>query len=87
MKQTEQQKKDARREVNHAYYTRNSTKWRTVYPKSTTSKLGTGNLGMHKLDDEYDEMRAVRAELIRLGLKSVYTSLKSVCTKVHTRGK
>lgn len=36
------------------------------------TEIGTGDLGSHKLDNHYTEYKAIRVELERLGLKSVW---------------
>lgn len=69
------QKKASRKEANHRYYIRNSSKWGEFYPKSISSQLGTGNLAAHKLVDENAELKAIHKELRRLGLKSVRTKV------------
>ena len=66
---TSEERKASRKEANHAYYAKNSVKWGTFYPPSTSSMLGTGNLGAHKLDTEDAEGAAVRAEMRRLGIR------------------
>lgn len=66
---TIEERKESRKDANHAYYAKNSAKWGTFYPSSTSSMLGTGNLGAHKLDSHSEEGAAVRAEMKRLGIR------------------
>lgn len=67
---TPEERKVNRKEVNHAHYIKNSSKWGGFYPKSSAAEIGTGNLGAHRLDNHPAEMNAIRAELKRLGLRN-----------------
>lgn len=63
------ERKEARKETNHAYYVRNSGKWGKLYKKSVKGQTGTGNLGEHRNPDFVVEADLIRKELIYLGLR------------------